>query len=193
MTGLTRKQAAALVGVHEQTIVGWQTSGHLRRPFTVDRVLAAQQVAHVGEVVPRWRADRVRAGRRLRMLREAAGLNQQQLAHLAGITHEALSNLERGKLAASAPTVRQLSQALGVAPVQFVDDTPIGLTLLSTVEAGQRLDVPPARVRFWMRNGVLPGVKVSGQWRVPAIAVAELERSGRLRGASRRLDPRFRG
>ena len=193
MTGLTRKQAAALVGVHEQTIVGWQTSGHLRRPFTVDRVLAAQQVAHVGEVVPRWRADRVRAGRRLRMLREAAGLNQQQLAHLAGITHEALSNLELGKLAASAPTVRQLSQALGVAPVQFVDDTPIGLTLLSTVEAGQRLDVPPARVRFWMRNGVLPGVKVSGQWRVPAIAVAELERSGRLRGASRRLDPRFRG
>lgn len=193
MTGLTRKQAAALVGVHEQTIVGWQTSGHLRRPFTVEAVLAAQHVVHLGDVIPRWRADRVRAGQRLRALREAAGLTQLHLSTRVGITHEALSNLERGKLAASAPTVRQLSQALGVAPVQFVDDTPIGLTLLSTVEAGQRLDVPPARVRFWMRNGVLPGVKVSGQWRVPAIAVAELARSGRLRGASRRLDPRFRG
>ncbi len=193
MTGLTRKQAAALVGVHEQTIEGWQKGGHLRRPFTVEAVLAAQHVVHLGDVIPRWRADRVRAGQRLRALREAAGLTQLHLSSRVGITHEALSNLERGKLAASAPTVRQLSQALGVAPVQFVDDTPIGLTLLSMVEAGQRLDVPPARVRFWMRNGVLPGVKVSGQWRVPAIAVAELERSGRLRGASRRLDPRFRG
>jgi len=193
MTGLTRKQAAALVGVHEQTIVGWQTSGHLRRPFTVDRVLAAQQVAHVGEVVPRWRADRVRAGRRLRMLREAAGLNQQQLAHLAGITHEALSNLELGKLAASAPTVRQLSQALGVAPERFVDDTPIGVELLSTEEAGRRLEVPAGRVQEWLKQGVLPATKVSGRWRVPAIAIAELERSGRLRGRSRRLDPRYRG
>lgn len=193
MTGLTRKQAAALVGVHEQTIVGWQTSGHLRRPFTVDRVLAAQQVAHVGEVVPRWRADRVRAGRRLRMLREAAGLNQQQLAHLAGITHEALSNLELGKLAASAPTVRQLSQALGVAPERFVDDTPIGVELLSVQDAGHRLDVPSERIRVWLLQGLLPGSKVNGRWRIPATAVADLERSDRLRDDSCRLDPRYRG
>ena len=89
--------------------------------------------------------------------------------------------------------MQQLSQALGGAPERFVDDTPLGRTLLSTEEVGRRLDVPTARVRFWMKHGVLPGVKVSGQWRVPAIAVAELERSGRLRGASRRLDPRFRG
>ena len=199
MSGLTRKQAAQLVGVSEATIRGWQRKGSLPSlpghppRFTAADVRDAQAVAHAGDVVPRWRAEPVHAGQRLRMLRERAGLTQQELSARAGITHEAISALEHGMRAALAPTVHKLSQALGVAPVQFVDDSPIGLTLLSTVEAGQRLDVPPARVRFWMRNGVLPGVKVSGQWRVPAIAVAELERSGRLRGASRRLDPRFRG
>lgn len=193
MTGLTRKQAAALAGVNEQTIAGWQSSGHLQRPYTVASVLAAQQLSHLGDVVPRWRANRVRAGQRLRALREGAGLTQLQLSAQAGITHEALSNLELGKLAASAPTVRQLSQALGVAPERFVDDSSLGLDLLTTEEAGRRLDVPEKRVQRWMRLGVLPGVKVGGRWRVPAIAVAELERSGRLRGRSRRLDPRSRG
>ena len=199
MTGLTRKQAAELAGVSEATIRGWQRNGSLaslpgRSPrFAAAEVREAQAVAHAGDVVPRWRADPAHAGQRLRMVREAAGLTQLELSARAGITHEALSNLELGKSAALAPTVQQLSQALGVAPTHFVDDTPVGLTLLSTEEVGRRLDVPTARVRFWMKHGVLPGVKVSGQWRVPAIAVAELERSGRLRGASRRLDPRFRG
>ncbi len=193
MTELSRKQAAALVGMSEQTIVGWQKSGHLRRPFTVDRVLAAQQVAHVGAVVPRWRADRVRAGQRLRALREAAGLTQQALGARAGITYEAISILEHGTRTASAPTVHKLSQALGVAPERFVDDTPIGVELLSVQDAGHRLDVPSERIRVWLLQGVLPGSKVNGRWRIPATAVADLERSGQLRGRSRRLDPRYRG
>jgi hypothetical protein len=58
-------------------------------------------------------------------------------------------------------------------------------------EAGKRLDVPSERVRSWPLQGILPGVKVGGRWRVPAIAVVELERSERLRGKSRRLDPRY--
>jgi len=193
MTGLTRKEAAELAGVSTQTIAGWVSSGHLQQPYTVEAVLTAQQVAHVGDVVPRWRADQIRAGKRLRALREQAGFNQQQLGARVGITHEALSNLEHGKLAASAPTVRQLSQALGVAPERFVDDTPIGLEMLTTKQVAQRLDVTKWRVRYWLKQGVLPATKAGGQWRVPAIAVAELDRSGRLRGASRRLDPRFRG
>jgi excisionase family DNA binding protein len=65
--------------------------------------------------------------------------------------------------------------------------------MLTLAEAGLRLDVPASRVRTWLHEGELPGVKVSGQWRVPAIAVAELGRSGQLRGRSRRLDPRYRG
>jgi transcriptional regulator with XRE-family HTH domain len=199
MTGLTRKQAAELAGVSEATIRGWERNGTLpalpgRPPrFTAADVRDAQAVAHAGDVVPRWRADPMHAGQRLRTLRELAGLTQQELSARAGITHEAISALEHGTRAAVAPTVHKLSQALGVAPERFVDDVPVGLTLLSTEEVGQRLDVPAGRVRFWMKQGVLPGVKVSGQWRVPAIAVAELERSGRLRGASRRLDPRYRG
>lgn len=199
MTGLTRKQAAELVGVSEATIRGWERNGTLpslpgRPPrFTAADVRDAQAVAHAGDVVPRWRADPVRAGQRLRTLRELAGLTQQELSARAGITHEAISALEHGTRAAVAPTVHKLSQALGVAPERFVDDSSLGLTLLSTEEVGQRLDVPAGRVRKWMKHGVLPGVKVSGQWRVPAIAVAELERSDRLRGASRRLDPRYRG
>jgi excisionase family DNA binding protein len=200
MTGLTRKEAAELAGVSEDTIRGWLRRGHLRsslpgRPprFTVADVHDAQAAAHLGDVLPRWRADPVHAGQRLRTLREHAGLNQQQLARQAELTHEQISRLELGTYAPSAPTVHHLSQALDVAPEQFVDDTPVGLELLSVQDAGHRLDVPAGRVRTWMRQGVLPGVKVSGDWRIPAIAVAELERSGRLRGASRRLDPRYRG
>jgi excisionase family DNA binding protein len=200
MTGLTRKQAADLAGVSEPTIKGWVKSGSLRsslpgRPprYTVADVRDAQAAAHAGDVVLRWRADPVHAGQRLRTLRERAGCNQQHLARQADLTHEQISRLEHGTCAASGPTVRKLSQALGVAPAQFVDDTPVGLELLSTREVAQRLAVPRARVGVWLREGVLPGVKVGGQWRVPAIAVAELERSNRLRGVSRRLDPRFRG
>ena len=64
--------------------------------------------------------------------------------------------------------------------------------MLTVAEAASRLDVPVRRVQTWLREGVLPGVKISGQWRVPMVVV-ELIRSERLRGRSRRLDPRFRG
>jgi hypothetical protein len=53
--------------------------------------------------------------------------------------------------------------------------------------------VPPGRVQKWLAEGQLAGWKVSGQWRVAALSLAELEASQRMRGRSRRLDPRFRG
>lgn len=200
MSELTRRQAAELAGVSESTISYWVKRGLLPAPrpgfahaLTPEAVLAAQQRVHVGDVVPRWRADRLRAGQRLRALREGAGLNQQQQALQAGLTHEEISRLERGDQSPQAPTVHRLSQALAVAPARFVDESSLGLELLTTEEAGRRLDVPGTRVRKWMHQGVLPGVKVGVAWRIPAIAVAELERSGRLRGTSRRLDPRYRG
>jgi excisionase family DNA binding protein len=200
MTGLTRKQAAELAGVSEATISYWVKRGLLPAPrpgfahaLNPNAVLAAQQAVHVGDIVPRWRANPTHAGRRLRALREGAGLTQQELSARASLTHEEISRLEHGEQSPQAPTVHKLSQALGVAPERFVDDTSLGLELLSMREAGQRLDVPAGRVRKWMQQGVLPGVKVGVEWRVPAIAVAELDRSGRLRGRSRRLDPRYRG
>ena len=200
MKRLTRQDAADLAGVSFSTINGWVANGALRsslpdRPlrFTEADVLTAKHLAHAGDAVPRWRDAPHRAGKRLRALREGAGLNQQQLARQADLAHEEISRLEHGDKCPQAPTVHKLSQALGVPPAQFVDDSPMGLELLTTDEAGHRLDVPGTRVRVWMQQGVLPGVKVGGEWRVPAIAVAELDRSGRLRGASRRLDPRYRG
>jgi excisionase family DNA binding protein len=89
--------------------------------------------------------------------------------------------------------VRQLAHALRIDPERFVEHDPIGLTMLTVADAAAQMDVPAGRVRQWLKQGQLAGTKVSGQWRVAAVVVAELDRSGRLRGRSRRLDPRYRG
>lgn len=123
----------------------------------------------------------------------AARLTQQQLARPAELTHEEISHLEHGEQSPQGSTLRKLSLALNVTPSQFVDDTPIGLEMLTAKQVARRLDVTEWRVRHWLKHGVLPSTKVGGRWRVPAIAVAELDRSERLRGKSRRLDPRYRG
>ena len=197
---LTVTEAARRAGVSYATVRGWIISGTLpmvrmdgRRGIRPADVTTAQAMAHLGTVVPAWRQDRRHAGWRLRMLREAAGLTQLELAAASGLRHETLSRLELGRQGASAETVRALARALRVDPEWFVSREPGGLTMLTVAEAAFRLDVPADRLRRWLQERELPGVKVSGQWRVPAIAVAELGRSGRLRGRSRRLDPRYRG
>lgn len=54
-------------------------------------------------------------GKRLRRLREAAGLTQEELAFQAGLTPNAISGLERGKSRRPYPnTVRSLADALGL-------------------------------------------------------------------------------
>jgi transcriptional regulator with XRE-family HTH domain len=193
-------EAAQRSGVSRHIISSWITRGLLpavrvngRRLIHPDDLAATQALVHAGEVVPAWRQHRRRAGKRLRALREAAGLNQLQLAAASGLTHEAISNLETGKRAPYAATVIALAQALAVAPQRFVSRERGGLTTLTGAEAAARLDMPPGRVQRWLKEGELAGSKVSGQWRVPAVVVAELARSGRLRGRSRRLDPRYRG
>ena len=198
MGGLTRKEAAKLVGVSRATITGWVGSGFLHptgqgrsRLYDAGEVRDVHAAIHAGGVVPRWRANPVRAGKRLRTLREHAHLTQLQLAHQADTTHEEISRLEQGEKSPKGSTVRKLSVALGVTPTQFVDDTPIGLEMLTVKEVAQRLDVTEWRVRDWLKHDILPATKVGERWRVPAIAVAELDRSGRLRGESRRLDPRY--
>jgi transcriptional regulator with XRE-family HTH domain len=126
-------------------------------------------------------------------VREAAGVSQVQLAVANGISHEVISKLEAGRCSPRSTAVRALARTLGVNPATFVGHDPLGPMLLMTAEAGVRLDVPAGRVQTWVKQGLLEGRKVSGQWRVPAIAVMELARSGRRRGRSRRLDPRYRG
>ncbi len=83
---LTLAQAAELVGVTRSTVSGWLSSGHLtavmygRRRYVRPEDLAnAQTKAHVGSVVPAWRQNPRRAGKRLRSLREAAGMDQIRL------------------------------------------------------------------------------------------------------------------
>ena len=197
---LTVTDAARRSGVSRFTVAGWITGGKLpavridgRRRVRPTDLAATQASAHLGDVVPAWRDDRQRAGTRLREVREAAGLTQLQLAAASGLTHEAISNLETGKRAPQAATVQALARALGVEPERFVAYDQVGLTMVTTAEAAKQLDVPVGRVQVWLKEGTLPGTKVSGEWRVPAVAVAELNRSGRLRGRSRRLDPRYRG
>jgi excisionase family DNA binding protein len=197
---LTVTEAAQLAGVSRHTINTWITRGLLpavrmtgRRFIKPTDLAITQAHVHAGVVVPAWRDDPRHAGKRLRLLREAAGVSQLQLAVASGLTHELISRLEVGRKTPQGESVRRLADALRIAPEQFVEDGPLGLTMLTSAEAAARLDVPVARVQKWLRQGQLPGTKVSGQWRVAAVVVAELERSGRLRGRSRRLDPRYRG
>ena len=197
---LTVTAAAQQTGLPRTIISGWITTGQLpavrvngRRHVRAEDLAATQARAHEGAVVPMWRQNRTRAGKRLRAIREAAGVNQIQLAAASGLTHEAISRLETGRCWPYAATVRKLAAALGVAPERFIARDTTGLTLLTVAEAAARLGVPAGRVQTWLRTGQVAGSKVSGEWRVPAVVIAELARSGRLRGRSGRLDPRFRG
>jgi excisionase family DNA binding protein len=197
---LTTRQAAQQAGVSRSTVSGWIASGYLpailvdrRRSIRPADLAAAQSRQHLDGVVPAWQHDPRRAGWRLRHLREVAGLTQLELAARTGLAHEAISRLEWGRCAPMVATVRKLAQALRVAPRVFVDADELAAVGLTTAAAAARLGVPASRVQTWLASGKLPGLKVSGQWRVPVLALTELEASNRLRGHSRRLDPRFRG
>lgn len=97
-------------------------------------------------------------GQRLRALREAAGLNQQQLDQQAELASEEISRLEHGRRVASVSSVHKLSQALGVPPKCIVDNTPIGLEMLAIQEVGRRLDIPLDRIQVWLKTNLLPGM-----------------------------------
>jgi transcriptional regulator with XRE-family HTH domain len=64
------------------------------------------------------------SGVRLREVREAAGLSQRELARQAGLSHEAVSRLERGDTVIPRwSTMRRLAGALGMAPERLVEST----------------------------------------------------------------------
>src|SRR5829696_254706 len=198
---LTVSPAAQRTRLPPTIISRWITTGqlpavriHCCPHVQAEDLVVTQARAHEGEVVPAWRQNRKRAGKRLRAIREGAGLNQIQLAAASGLTHEAISRLETGRCWPYAETVRKLAKALNVEPERFVArDKSTGLTLMTVAEAASRLGVPAGRVQTWLRKGQVAGTKVSGEWRVPSVVIAELARSGRLRGRSGRLDPRYRG
>src|ERR671917_2002554 len=184
---LTVTAAAERSGLPRTVISGWITTGQLpavrvngRRHIRVEDLVETQARAHEGEVVPVWRKNRKRAGKRLRAIREVAGLNQIQLAAASGLTHEAISRLETGRCWPYAETVRKLAKALNVDPERFVArDKTTGLTLMTVAEAASRLGVPPGRVQTWLRKGQVEGTKVSGEWRGGTGGVAPPGRRGR--------------
>lgn len=67
-------------------------------------------------------------GRRLRALRDAAGMTQQELADAAGIHIITVSKLERGKIDPSWTVVLAVATALGVRPNDFEEDEPTTAT-----------------------------------------------------------------
>ncbi|KAB0667699.1 helix-turn-helix transcriptional regulator [Oryzomonas japonica] len=57
-------------------------------------------------------------GRQVRLHRKSQGLSQERLAELADVHHTYISNIERGKVTASAYSFYKIAQALGI---KFVD------------------------------------------------------------------------
>lgn len=77
-----------------------------------------------------WKKEqRERLGLRIRSLREAAGMNQVQLAELASMQSSHLSRIEAGKYAVTFETVQAIAEALGMT-VDLVDPRLANLTKL---------------------------------------------------------------
>ena len=63
-------------------------------------------------------------GRNFARIRRAKGLTQEQVEELSGFTQQYLSGLEQGRRNPTVITVYLLAQALGVRPVELLDDRP---------------------------------------------------------------------
>jgi len=86
-------------------------------------------------------------GTQLRRLREAAGLTQEELAFRAGLTSNAVSNLERGNTRRPYPhTLRSLADALNLSEEEHA-------TLLAVVS---RRDAPAPEVASRALRSTLP-------------------------------------
>lgn len=83
---------------------------------------------------------RKQAGARLAELRDAQGLNQEELAHLAGVSVKTISRFENGRHDGRRATVRALAKALKVNEHDIIGSppAPLGLggdTQLDRIEA----------------------------------------------------------
>lgn len=63
-----------------------------------------------------------RFGERLRVLRVARGMSQEDLAAAAGLHRTHISLIERNKRSARLETVERLAMALGVQPSELIPD-----------------------------------------------------------------------
>ncbi|MBX3468658.1 MAG: helix-turn-helix transcriptional regulator [Planctomycetes bacterium] len=65
---------------------------------------------------------KMRVGARVRALREAEGLSQEQLAQAAGLSRPYVGALERGEQGAGLEVLERLGRALRVSPARLLDD-----------------------------------------------------------------------
>lgn len=65
----------------------------------------------------------VRFGKRLREVREEAGISQEKLAELAGLHRTYVSSVERGKRNISIENIERLALALGVTMRDLMPET----------------------------------------------------------------------
>jgi len=75
----------------------------------------------------RDRSDLLRAfGSRMRALRLAAGLSQEDLAHRAGLHRTYVGSVERGERNVSLVNIAVVAEALTVSPAALLDDGVLG-------------------------------------------------------------------
>ena len=63
-------------------------------------------------------------GRNVRRLRHERGWTQEALAEVAGVSQQAVSELENGKSNPTILTLHELAQGLGVRPMDLLDENP---------------------------------------------------------------------
>jgi transcriptional regulator with XRE-family HTH domain len=90
-------------------------------------------------------------GDKVRMLRERLGLSRAELAQMAEVTPGFIAQLENNKTQASLPTLRRISQCLGVSPCYLIlaDDSAEEMIRLLNPELRQLLQEP--RVQLILR------------------------------------------
>jgi transcriptional regulator with XRE-family HTH domain len=67
-------------------------------------------------------------GRRIRELRDAAGLTQEQLAQAAHLTRGSIANIETGRQAILTGSLIDIAEGLGVSPAALLPDGKVTLT-----------------------------------------------------------------
>ena len=94
---------------------------------------------------------------RLRQLRESEQISMRELARRSGLSANALSMIERGRVSPSVSTLYKIAEALGVSITRFFGEEP-AKTDIVLVRAGERARVPFVR-GVWEGLG---GEKFSG-------------------------------
>jgi transcriptional regulator with XRE-family HTH domain len=89
-------------------------------------------------------------GRRVRLLREAAGLTQQELGAAAGVDFKHVGSIERGEKAASLEAVAKLADALGASYYELflpdeIPDGPVDATTRAAIRDLERLSDEPVK------------------------------------------------